>query len=206
MRAHHNAQRLLRSLKVIIPYVEAIEFPKGWLRGRRDHDRFLSLIEGVAFLHQHQRRVIRDEDAEYIEASLEDYAIAYDLAHQVFADSAGDLPKQARDFLAQVELIVENAAKEGKARVDEFWFSRRMIRETTKLPDHMIKRHMREIEDLEYLQVQRSPQGGSFRYRLLSHKKAPAVLDGLLTPEALTQKYRPSGDGLEQVGQKWKSA
>lgn len=203
---HHDAQRLLRSLKVIIPYVNAIEFPQTWLRGRRDHDRFLSLIEGIAFLHQHQRRIVRDEEAEYIEASLEDYAIAYDLAHQVFTDSSGDLPKQARDFLAQVETIIENAAKEANAKVGEFWFSRRMIRETTKLPDHMIKRHMREIEDLEYVQVQRSPQGGSFRYRLLPHKKAPAVLDGLLTPEALTQKYRPSGLGLEQVGQKWKSA
>ncbi len=199
MHAHHYAQRLLRSLKVIIPYVDAIEFPKSWLRGRRDHDRFLSLIEGIAFLHQHQRRIAKDEEAEYIEAAMEDYAIAYDLAHQVFTESQGDLPKQARDFLAQVETIIENAAKEAKAGVSEFWFNRRMIRETTKLPDHMIKRHMREIEDLEYLQVQRSPQGGSFRYRLLPHKKTPAALDGLLPLEAMAQK-------VEQVGQKWKSA
>jgi len=199
MHAHHNAQRLLRSLKVIIPYVDAIEFPKGWLRGRRDHDRFLSLIEGIAFLHQHQRRIVQDEDAEYIEASLEDYAIAYDLAHQVFADSAGDLPKQARDFLTQVETLIEQAAREAKAQVGEFWFSRRTVREATKLPDHMIKRHMREIEDLEYVQVQKSPQGGSFRYRLLPQKQATALLDGLLPPEALARK-------VGQVEQKWKSA
>jgi len=203
LQAHHNAQRLLRSLKVIIPYVDAIEFPKGWLRGRRDHDRFLSLIEGIAFLHQHQRKIVHDEEAEYIEAAPEDYAIAYDLAHQVFTESQGDLPKQANDFLAQVETVVENAAREAKAGVAEFWFNRRMIREATRLPDHMIKRHMREIEDLEYLQVQRSPNGGSFRYRLLPHKKAPALLDGLLTPEELTAKTQRKP---EQPGQKRKSA
>ena len=205
MTAHHNAQRLLRSLKVIIPYVDAIEFPQSWLRGRRDHDRFLSLIEGVAFLHQHQRRIIRDGDAEYIEAGMEDYAVAYDLAHQVFADSAGDLPRQARDFLAQVESVIGQEAKRAKASVAEFWFTRRMIREATKLPDHIIKRHMREIEDLEYVAVQRAPQGGSFRYRLLPQKQAPALLDGLLAPESLAQKHRMSGTGLGQVEQKWKS-
>jgi hypothetical protein len=205
MRAHHNAQRLLRSLKVIIPYVDAIEFPQTWLRGRRDHDRFLSLIEGVAFLHQHQRQIIRDGDAEYIEAGMEDYAIAYDLAHQVFADSSHDLPKQARDFLAQVESVIEQESKRAKASVAEFWFTRRMIREATKLPDHMIKRHMREIEDLEYVQVQRAPSGGSFRYRLLPQKQAPALLDGLLPPESLAQKYRPSGIGPGQAEQKRKS-
>jgi hypothetical protein len=199
MRVHHNAQRLLESLKVIIPYVDAIEFPKGWLRGRRDHDRFLSLIEGVAFLHQHQRTIGDDSGEQYIEASLEDYAIAYDLAHQVFADSAGDLPKPARDFLAQVEAVVAAETGRQKARVEEVWFTRRMIREATKLPDHIIKRYMREIEDFEYVVVQRAPQGGSFRYRLLPQKQAPALLEGLLTPESLAEK-------VEQVGQKWKSA
>jgi DNA primase len=210
MRVHHNAQRLLRSLKVIIPYVELIEFPLAWLRGRRDHDRFLSLIEGVAFLHQHQRqrdvasstrcRAEGEEELpEYIEASMEDYAIAYDLAHQVFADSADDLPKPARDFLAQVEAVVAAETGRQKGRVEEVWFTRRMIREATKLPDHIIKRHMREIEDLEYVQVQRAPSGGSFRYRLLPQKKTPAVLDGLLDPDALARK-------AEQAGQKRKSA
>ena len=33
LRVHHNAQRLLRPLKVIIPFVDMIEFPASWLRG-----------------------------------------------------------------------------------------------------------------------------------------------------------------------------
>jgi len=152
----------------------------------------------VAFLHQHQRTIGDDGGEPYIEASLDDYAIAYDLAHQVFADSAHDLPKPARDFLAQVKGIVDTVAKKAKAGIGETWFTRRMIREATKLPDHIIKRHMREIEDLEYVVVQRAPQGGSFRYRLLPQKQAPALLDGLLSPESLARK-------VEQVGQKWKS-
>jgi DNA primase len=199
LRVHHNAQRLLRSVKVIIPFVDLIEFPQTWLRGRRDHDRFLSLIEGITFLHQHQRETNTEGGADYLVASLEDYAAAYDLAHQVFADNAGDLPKPAGDFLAQVETIVEAAANQANASISEFWFNRRMIREATKLPDHQIKRLMREIEEMEYVQVQKAVQGGSFRYRLLPQKTTVAVLDGLLTPSALAEK-------VEQVGQKWKQA
>jgi DNA primase catalytic core len=206
MRVHHNAQRLLRPLKVIIPYVNQIEFPQSWLRGRRDHDRFLSLIEGIAFLHQHQRGVKQDGDAEYIEAAIGDYTIAYDLAHQVFAESQSDLSKPTADFLAQVENVIGQAVKQRKEKVENLWFTRKMIREATRLPDHLIKRYMREVEDLEYVEVQRAPQGGRFHYRLLPQKKASAVLDGLLTPEALAGKIRPSGsDKVGQVGKKWKS-
>jgi DNA primase catalytic core len=52
---HHNAQRLLESIPVVIPYVEHLTFPTRWLRTRRDNERFLCLIEASAFLHQYQR-------------------------------------------------------------------------------------------------------------------------------------------------------
>ena len=35
-------------------------FPSAWMRTRRDHARFLNLIEVSAFLHQHQRERSRD--------------------------------------------------------------------------------------------------------------------------------------------------
>lgn len=190
LRVHHNAQRLLRPLKVIIPYVDLIEFPPSWLRGRRDHDRFLSLIEGIAFLHQCQREIGSDNGADYLEASLCDYAAAYDLAHQVFTESQSDLARPVMEFLARVEAVVQAEAQKQKARLEEVWFNRRMIREAVKLPDHLIKRHMREIEDLEYVQVQRATSGGSFRYRLLAHKKTPAILDGLTPPDLLETAWK----------------
>jgi len=189
LAVHHNAQRLLRPLKVIIPFVELIEFPAAWLRSRRDNDRFLSLIEGIAFLHQHQRETGEEGGAGFIIASLDDYAIAYDLAHVVFAQSAGDLPKPVAEFLDDVERIVTEAAKKAKTAPESFPFSRRLIREETRLPDHIVKRHMRQLEELEYVQVQRAPQGGSFRYRLTDVGERPRQVAGLITPEALREKW-----------------
>lgn len=189
LQMHHNAQRLLRPLKVIIPFVELIEFPAAWLRSRRDNDRFLSLIEGVAFLHQHQRETGEENGAGFIVASLDDYAMAYDLAHVVFAQSAGDLPKPVAEFLDDVERIVTEAAKIAKTAPESFPFSRRLIREATRLPDHIVKRSMQQLEELEYLIVQRAPSGGSYRYRLASAEQATKRLDGLLEPSALTERW-----------------
>jgi len=168
--------------------VDLIEFPASWLRGRRDNDRLLSLIEGIAFLHQHQRPINRDTDIDYLTASIEDYAMAYDLAHQVFAQASSDLPKPVADFLAHVEKLVPEKAKEAGCAPDAFTFSRRDIREAVNLPDHIVKRHMRQIEELEYVQVQRASKGGSFRYRLADIAR-PRHLDGLITPQLLAEKW-----------------
>lgn len=195
---HHNAQRLLQPVKVLIPYVDLIEFPAAWLRGRRDNDRFLSLIEGIAFLHQHQRETGAESGAGFIVASLEDYAAAHDLAHVVFAQAGSDVPQPVAEFLAQVQGVLAAEARKQKARVEELWFTRRMIREAVRLPDHLIKTYMRQIEDLEYVHVQRAPQGGSFRYRLLPQKNAAPILEGLTPPGELAEKYRPSGSDWEK--------
>lgn len=188
MQRHHHAQRLLRPLKVIIPFVDQIEFPAAWLRGRRDNDRFLSLIEGIAFLHQHQRHIGHEDGADYIEAAPADYAIAYDLAAQVFSGSLGDLTKPLADFKAQMETAMMAEAKAAKCAVPEFFFTRRQVREVLRLPDHIIKRHMRQLEELEYVQVVKAPSGGFYRYRLACGEDVAPMLDGLTSPAALLEK------------------
>jgi len=198
LRVHHNAQRLLRPLKVIIPFVDLIDFPPSWLRGRRDHDRFLSLIEGIAFLHQGQRTIGTEGDAQYIEAAMADYAMAYDLAHQVFAQTNDDMPKPVADFYREVRRIVTEAARAQKCRLTDLPFSRRLIREATKVPDHIVKRHMRQIEELEYVEVVRAPRGGAFLYRLVPDADTPKELTGLTPPEILGEKW----DKWNKVGQR----
>ncbi|MGH9858159.1 MAG: CHC2 zinc finger domain-containing protein, partial [Acidobacteriota bacterium] len=76
-KKHHNAQRLLKPVIVIVDYAVMLDFPKTWLRTRRDNLRFLNLIEVIAFLHQYQKEIKFDSHGrEYIEADLRDYEIA----------------------------------------------------------------------------------------------------------------------------------
>ena len=91
IRLHQNAQRLLRPLAVVNPYADRLTFLSDKTRTRRDHEKYLTLIDTIALLHQHQRPVRTMLDAgrsvEYIEATAEDIAQANALTHDVLGTS-----------------------------------------------------------------------------------------------------------------------
>jgi DNA primase catalytic core len=188
---HHNAQRLLRKLMVVIPYAEAIEFPASWLRTRRDHQRFLNLIEVIAFLHQYQKELKSDPKTgtHYIEADLRDYEIACKLAAEILPETLSDMKRPVAELLASIESYVEGQAKQQRLEKHEVGFIRRAIREETGLPNHRIKDLFHELEELEYLEVEKSARGGSFLYRLTDRKNVNK-LSGLLSSEQLTKKLQ----------------
>ena len=186
---HHNAQRLLKKVTVVIPYAKVIEFPASWLRTRRDHQRFLNLIEVIAFLYQHQKPVKTDPvtGIEYVESDLHDYEIARELAEEILPETLSDLKKPVSDFKDTIEKYVESQAKEKKIPQSQITFTRRQIREETGLPNHRIKDLFAELEELEYLEVEKGSRGSSFVYRLVSGKVAKPLC-GLLSPAQLKKK------------------
>jgi hypothetical protein len=157
---HHNAQRMLEPLPVVIPYWEHLTFPTRWLRTRRDNERFLCLIEASAFLHQYQRprKTARDSDGEeivYIEATWEDYRIAYELAQTVLKASLHELSPVARELLDQI------AGLEGE-------FTRREVRELTGWPQTRVVDTLSELEAMEYVSKTAGSNGLTMRYRVLT--------------------------------------
>ncbi len=98
-RKHHNGQRMLKPLQVYVPYAELISFPSKWLRTRRDHERFLCLVEVIAFLHQHQRAHGQTSDGKpSILANLDDYSLAYQLALDVLTSTLHELGREAQEL------------------------------------------------------------------------------------------------------------
>ena len=64
-------------------YAQFLTFPDQTTRLRRDHEKYLTLIDVIAFLHQHQREIKTHrrggddgQAVEYIEATLADIALA----------------------------------------------------------------------------------------------------------------------------------
>jgi len=73
---HQNAQRLLKPLAVVNPFADKLSFLDNQTRTRRDHEKYLTLIDSIALLHQHQRTIKTvpsqsGEAIEYIEATLD---------------------------------------------------------------------------------------------------------------------------------------
>ena len=175
VRRHWNAQRLLEPRPVIIPYADRLTFPSAWMRTRRDHARFLNLVEVSAFLHQHQREV--REGA--ILASLTDYEAAYALAAQVLAETLSDVKKPLREAYERVREL----ALKGNGSV-----SRRDIREALQVPDSTVRRWLQDLVELEYLAQVEASKGGAgktTRYRVVDREPRGEALVGLLTPYEL---------------------
>ncbi|HEV2718496.1 MAG TPA: CHC2 zinc finger domain-containing protein [Thermoanaerobaculia bacterium] len=179
IRRHQNAQRLLETIDVVIPFAGAIAFPHQWLRTRRDHLRFLNLIEVIAFLHQHQRQRKTDGDGRtYIDATIDDYERAYVLAADVLGATLADLKKPAAELLGAMRALV--------AKKPDSSITRRELREATGLPDHRVAALLHELVQLEYAEVLCGSQGQRFRYRLTpSNDASSPALAGLATPDEL---------------------
>jgi hypothetical protein len=186
---HWNVQRLLEPVHVHIPFVDIIAFPDAWLRTRRDHLRFLNLIEASAFLHQYQRP--RGPDRESIAATVEDYRVAYELAREVLGSTLADLKKPARDLLEAMRAVLAALGRERKLPPERMTVTRRELRERTGLPDHQVRRLLGELVALEHVVLVNGSQGRLCSYRLAdgSGDGTPATtLRGLLAPDELAKK------------------
>ena len=122
LRTHHNAQRLLRPLRVVNPHAVTLSFPDDQLRLRRDHKKYLGLIRVIAFLRQYQKPIRscehRGKTIQYIEVDEHDLRLAHDLAAQVLCRSLDELAPPTRTFLAALEMVVESLQKERKVSRD----------------------------------------------------------------------------------------
>jgi DNA primase catalytic core len=170
-KLHKNAQRLLRPLEILNPYAERLTFPDAATRTRRDHEKYLTLIDTIALVHQHQRAIkttLRDGQAvEYIEATLDDIALANELAHEVLGRSLDELPPQTRRVLALMDAYVASECKRQSMERTAFHFSRRALREATEIGDTQLRLHLDRLVSLEYLIVHRGARGQSFVYELV---------------------------------------
>jgi DNA primase catalytic core len=175
-KKHWNAQRLLEPLHVVIPFADKLTFPSAWMRTRRDHARFLNLIEVSAFLHQHQR----ERRSGAIEASLADYAVAYDLAGELLHDTLSDLKKPLREAYTRIQ----DLSVKGDGTV-----TRREIREALAMPDSTVRGWLSELVELEYLEAEASRGGAGkiTRYRLTDRGPRAKLTLGLLAPEELRE-------------------
>lgn len=161
LTTHHNAQRLLRPLRVNNPFAEQLTFPDHQLRLRRDHKKYLGLIRTTAFLRQYQKPIKscqhRGQELQYIEVDLEDVRLVHDLAVQTLGRSLDELSPPTRSFLIALHDMVEAMAKEHQIRADAVRFSRRTVREKTGWSVTQVRDHLARLLELEYVVCHRVP-------------------------------------------------
>ncbi len=199
-RLHHNAQRLLRSFRVVNPFHGDLTYPEERLIHRREQQKYLALINAIALLHQHQRetkRAAREEiEVEYIEVTPDDIALANELAEATLARSLDELSPPARGMYEEIRRLCERRAKESRCQPDQVRLSRREIREATGWSDWQVRVYCRQLVDLEYLSVVSGANGRRFSYELVSYSREEETLPslrGLVSVERLRRRLKKNG-------------
>jgi DNA primase catalytic core len=196
---HQNAQRLLRPLSVVNPYAEDLTFLDDRTRMRRDHAKYLTLIEAITLLRQHQREIktLRQAGAviEYIEVTLEDIALANRLAHEVLGRSLDELPPQTRRVLGLIESLVAECMQQRSVLRSDVRFTRRELRARCGMSDAAIRVHLERLVAMEYVRTVAGKNGQRFEYELLFdgdlNTSAPQRM-GLIEVEALRAAHPES--------------
>jgi DNA primase len=187
LRVLRNAQRLLATVEILNPYAPALTFPTGHTRHRRDHEKYLTLIDAIALLHQHQRPRGRHEQGgrvlEYVSVTLDDIALANRLAPDVLGRSRDELPPQTRRLLTHIRALVKT--KKGGT------FARRELREACGWSLTQTRAHLDRLVELEFLELRHTRPGGAFTYELMIDADAPEHTGrgGLIDVDTLRQKY-----------------
>ncbi|MGI8481668.1 MAG: CHC2 zinc finger domain-containing protein [Chthoniobacterales bacterium] len=165
---HHAFQRLLAPVAVVNPFEPLLSYGDDRLALRRDHPKYLNLILAVTFLHQMQRPRKHDAElGEYIETTLDDIAIANELAHALFGQSLDDLSFPSRQLLGLIRAYVQQRAAETKTAPAEIEWTRRELREAIKWTEARLRLHLAELMRLEYVGATRGRFGQRYAHRLL---------------------------------------
>jgi hypothetical protein len=194
LNRHIYAQRMLRSVQVFNPFAKLLSFPTAKLRSRRDNEKFLRLISAICFLHQYQRPlktldVDSGEQIEYIECSIDDYRIAYELLSDgVLENTLDDLPAPARKLLDLIKTYLEKRSKSEGIAADRIVFERKDIREFTSWSFAQVRNNIRILKDYEYIRLTKAQNGLANQYRLTPGYTGLDFLHTILSPEELKNR------------------
>jgi DNA primase len=206
---------LLRPLPVINPYAHQLTFLDDKTRMRRDHEKYLTLIDSIALLHQYQRPLKTFKNGGngsdngnpilYVSVTLDDIEIANRLASKVLGRSLDELPPQTRRFLEMVKEMVKKECERLNVDRADYRVSRRQICEYTGWSLTQVRLHLDRLVDHEYVLVHRGSRGLSFVYELLYNgegKKGEPFLMGLIDINQLMTKNTKKADQTHDYDEK----
>lgn len=168
-RLHQNAQRLLAPVAVVNPFAPELTFAATTTRARRDQKKLLTLIDTIAYLHQHQRPTKTAESGggasfRYVEVTRADVELAMKLAGHLFQDASGDLPPQTGKMLLAISATVDAEAEARGIEPGDVRFTRRELRERFGWSATQTRVHLDRLTELEHVVRYRGANGQRYVY------------------------------------------
>lgn len=175
-----DAQRLIRPLGVVNPFAHALTFTSERTRTRRDHEKYLTLIDSIALLHQHQRTITTKEvngrSVEFIEVQLADIETANALAPEILGRSLDELPPQTRRLLNHLRELVQAKIEETSEPQSRLLFSRRDVCAACGWSYAQVRTHLERLIEVELVAPRSGRNGAVMLYELLMDAHAPETV------------------------------
>jgi hypothetical protein len=178
-KLHHNMQRLLKPLEVMVPDDLKITWPAKRLQYRGEHAKYFSLIKAITLLFQYQRKTgytkrIDGSKVECVYATQKDVDLALELGREIFIRNVDDVPPTGRKLLESVLKMAREKHADFK-RLDpkkelllsEIPFTRKELREYTGWSETQVRNTCELLVELGYLGKLSGRHGSTFRYVLL---------------------------------------
>jgi hypothetical protein len=208
-RLHHNLQRLIRPLSVMNPFMEYLTYPDDRLIHRREQKKYLALMNSIALLHQHQREIKRaveeEAEVEYVEVTLDDIALANELAREVLVRSLDEVSPPVRGMYREFRTLCKKRAEEMACKPDEVQLSRREIREATGWSDWQVRTYCGQLVEMEYLYLVSGQNGKRMVYQLAFYneeeEESPRLV-GLVDIEQLRERLKEKGNSKADLAVK----
>ena len=137
-------------------------------------------------------KVNSGQTIEYIECTLADYRIAYDLLADGILDATlDDIPRQARELLQLIRKYLSEREKQDSIPAHKIIFTRKEIREFAGWTFVQIRNNFRILKDYEHIVLLADKKATAHQYRLqASYVDEVSLNRHLLTPEELEKKLQ----------------
>jgi hypothetical protein len=175
---HRTAQRLLKPLKVRIPYATKLVLQQTNLVVRRAFPQLLTFIQAIAILRQCKKTIHEDG---HILATPTDYELAYNLMAPVLRRTFSPLSERALRLLG----VIRNNAKASQV------FDRGDCAKWAGVGLTEVSSRLKLLVEAGMVEQVSGDRGTRYTYKIGSTKHAnfPA-LEGLITPDELRNTLR----------------
>lgn len=188
IQRHHNLQRLIKHYRVLIPYIDLIEFSSERIRSRRDFPRFLSVLECITLLHQFQREIYTINGQQALIASVEDYKNAYELSKKLFSDGS-EIPPKSKELFFTCKRV------QGELRRD---LTMGELARSSDWSKSDIKKFIEPLLEYGFMDVVWGRQGKEYKYKILKDYGFQEPL-GLITPDNLMAQYKENEKAIKDM-------
>jgi hypothetical protein len=161
---YRHVQREIQPLEVINPFSSFLSFNATSHQARRDHQKYLTLINTITLMNQHQREKIFKDGKLCVKTHPIDIAEANFLARFIFANSLEELPPQTMSFMTILVKHFGDQTKEKQMEFDHLWFYRKETRQVTGLGNTRSHDHLERMIAHEILTTRRDQNGMAYRF------------------------------------------